>query len=309
MGIVNSILFPAPDPPFYRTEQDIKANGRLVFVPHVHEEFYQEWTQDDDLETQLLVNNKFDNRSKFPCYYVPYNEGSSKILMYFHGNAEDIGLCAPSLVKFSRQLKCHVICVEYPGYGVCQAEEKSASEIKRRAFSLFMYLTKVFKYKQEDVFIYGFSIGSGPAIELASRVKPGMLVCQSAYTSIKGVARDVLFLPFYFLFWLLIKERFDSISRIQHVTCPILLIHGKLDNIINFHHSEALYEEATNHKVRCSLKLIDDIDHNYFDMQTDVIEPIKEFMLKNEVNSGVTKSTPPRLRYCELAVFLDSAVV
>lgn len=55
-----------------------------------------------------------------PCLYLPYIKGSSKILIYFHGNAEDIGVSKELLDYVRSLLRIHVIAVEYPGYGVYQ---------------------------------------------------------------------------------------------------------------------------------------------------------------------------------------------
>jgi abhydrolase domain-containing protein 17 len=53
-----------------------------------------------------------------PCLYV---EGkSSKVLIHFHANGEDIGLTVKLMMKLSQKLKLNIICMEYPGYGIYQ---------------------------------------------------------------------------------------------------------------------------------------------------------------------------------------------
>ena len=52
------------------------------------------------------------------------NKGSSKIMIYFHGNAEDMGTASAMMGKLGQSLQCHTICIEYPGYGVCCFEPK-----------------------------------------------------------------------------------------------------------------------------------------------------------------------------------------
>jgi len=49
---------------------------------------------------------------------MPYLMGSSKILIYFHGNAEDVGLSMELLIFVRDMLKVHVLAMEYPGYGI-----------------------------------------------------------------------------------------------------------------------------------------------------------------------------------------------
>ena len=53
-----------------------------------------------------------------PCLFLKYESGSSKIFLYFHANAEDLGRAYRFLTYIHVYLKMHVIAVEYPGYGV-----------------------------------------------------------------------------------------------------------------------------------------------------------------------------------------------
>ena len=57
-----------------------------------------------------------------PCLYMPYLGGSSKLMIYFHGNAEDIGLAMELLSFVKDMMKVHVLAMEYPGYGVYDGE-------------------------------------------------------------------------------------------------------------------------------------------------------------------------------------------
>ena len=63
--------------------------------------------------------------------------------------------------------------------------------IIQRAIRVYQFLTKEFGYKEDDVIIFGRSIGSGPAVQLAALTDPCLLILMSAYTSIRNVARDI----------------------------------------------------------------------------------------------------------------------
>jgi len=73
---------------------------------------------------------------------MPFMGGSSKLLIYFHGNAEDIGLAMELLVFLKDMLKVHVLAMEYPGYGVYEGEP-NANQIALDAQNVFDYLTIV----------------------------------------------------------------------------------------------------------------------------------------------------------------------
>lgn len=53
-----------------------------------------------------------------PCLYLPSDYGGNKLVIYFHGNAEDIGLAFEMLTVFGDTMRMHVLAVEYPGYGL-----------------------------------------------------------------------------------------------------------------------------------------------------------------------------------------------
>lgn len=70
-------------------------------------------------------NSKYDKHriSHFiPCLYLPYYMGSSKILIYFHANAEDIVLSHELLDYMRALLRINIISIEYPGYGLYSDE-------------------------------------------------------------------------------------------------------------------------------------------------------------------------------------------
>jgi len=78
---------------------------------------YEKWKRDQ----QQSFHKRYDNRriSHFiPALYLPYQQGSSKILLYFHANAEDIVLSHELLDYMRTLLKINILAVEYPGYGI-----------------------------------------------------------------------------------------------------------------------------------------------------------------------------------------------
>jgi len=58
---------------------------------------------------------------------LPHEEEGNKICLYFHGNAEDIGLAFDLLYLFGQRMKVHVLAVEYPGYGLYKTSKPNES--------------------------------------------------------------------------------------------------------------------------------------------------------------------------------------
>ena len=57
--------------------------------------------------------------------YSPSQKGSSKLLIYFHGNAEDIGASMEILLFIQGHLNLNVMAMEYPGYGIYEGSPSS----------------------------------------------------------------------------------------------------------------------------------------------------------------------------------------
>lgn len=58
-----------------------------------------------------------------PCLYLPYLKGSNKLIIFFHGNAEDLGISYEMLDHMRSALKINILAVEYPSYGVYEDSE------------------------------------------------------------------------------------------------------------------------------------------------------------------------------------------
>jgi hypothetical protein len=72
--------------------------------------------------------------------YLPSRVASGKIMVYFHGNAEDIGLASDILTHIRDKMKINVLAVEYPGYGIYKGQP-SSSQIIKDALTVYDYLT------------------------------------------------------------------------------------------------------------------------------------------------------------------------
>lgn len=126
--------------------------------------------------------------------------------------------------------------MEYPGYGAYHGSP-SEKKVLIDAETVYHHLTNNLKLKEEEIFIFGRSIGSGPATWLASIKNPGMLILMSPFTSIRAVAKHLGGNLAKFL----VKERFNNVEFIANVRCPVLFIHGKKDTLIPHTQAMKLY--------------------------------------------------------------------
>jgi len=161
------------------------------------------------------------------------NPEARHTLWYFHGNAEDLGDVAHRL-RALRELGFSVFACEYPGYGINRQRPSEAAIYEANAAAL-AWLERSHGITADRLLLYGRSVGAGPAVELATRAPVAGLVLESAFTSAYRVMTRWRLLPF---------DRFTNLEKMPRVKCPVLLIHGRRDGIVGFHHAEALFAAA-----------------------------------------------------------------
>lgn len=76
-----------------------------------------------------MISSEYKVSDFIPCLFMKYERGSSKIFLYFHANAEDLGRAHKFLNYISTYLKMHVLAVEYPGYGIYTGDTSTADKI------------------------------------------------------------------------------------------------------------------------------------------------------------------------------------
>lgn len=102
---------------------------------------------------------------------------------------------------------------------------------------IYDYIYKVLGIKEENIILFGRSIGSGPATHLASKNNPCSLLLMSPFKSIRSVAE----IQAGKLLKYLIKDQFDNLKKMKTVRCPTFIIHGQKDQLIPWQHSKELY--------------------------------------------------------------------
>ncbi len=161
-------------------------------------------------------------------------------IIYNHGNALDIGMIDMNLRGASKILNCSIISYDYPGYGTSEGKPTESS-IFAAADATYAYL-KAKGIDDSKIIIWGRSVGSGPATHLAHKYPVAGLFLESPFKSAFTVISRVPILPF---------DKFNNISMIDKINCPLLIMHGTDDRVISFPHGEALY--ATAHEPKSKL--------------------------------------------------------
>jgi len=151
-------------------------------------------------------------------------------LVHFHGNGEELADMVEFVALFRRR-GFGVLAVEYPGYGLSRAIDPTESAIYRDAELALKDLHGNKGVPRERIVLSGQSLGTGVAVEMASRGHGARLLLLSPYTSIIDMANR--YLPFLPNRWL-VRDLFDSARKAPAIQTPALVIHGTNDEVIPF---------------------------------------------------------------------------
>jgi len=186
-------------------------------------------------------------------------------LLYFYGNAMCLADASGQFGRF-RRLGANVLIPDYVGYGL-SGGKAGESGCRETAEAALAYLRSRPDVDRGRVVAAGWSLGGAVALDLADRHPVAGLAIFSTFTSMADMARRVVpFLPAS----LLLRHRFESVTKIGRVGCPILIGHGRLDRIIPFAMADRLAGAARGPVARVT---IDEADHNdFFEAGGDRVE-------------------------------------
>eukprot|EP01017_Pseudomicrothorax_dubius_P038477 TRINITY_DN576_c0_g1_i1.p1 TRINITY_DN576_c0_g1~~TRINITY_DN576_c0_g1_i1.p1 ORF type:complete len:346 (-),score=14.84 TRINITY_DN576_c0_g1_i1:111-1148(-) len=243
----NKIVFPIPA----RSYSEITYQNNIVYVPNPY------------------------RKSQIPCILIT-SEGrsSNNLLVFFHGNSEDAGMCFSLGHNIHETFGIDVLLVEYPGYGIYSGEPKEV-DIYYDSELILHYFVNIHpsRYRPENILLLGRSMGSSPAIHLAGKHQNlGGLILVCPFTSIEEVAADKAgiilskFLP----------SIFDNRLKIKSVATPTLLVHGDRDTVVPVHHSKYLADNlSTPYKM---LRICQGVGHNGLHLEKELLIGLSEFL-------------------------------
>ncbi len=174
-------------------------------------------------------------------WFLPPADSTPKpwpVLLWFHGNGETVAGLAPVLREF-RPAHAALLAVDYRGYGTSTGKPTVAN-VAADADAMIAYLGSRPDVDARRIVVYGRSVGSGPAAHVASTHRVAGLVLESAFTSLRAMAREHF--PMFPSF--VAGSGFDTLEAIARVACPVLFVHGDSDRTIPIAMGRALAARA-----------------------------------------------------------------
>ena len=189
---------------------------------------------------------------------------NKKTIIFFHGNAGNLKNRNYKLNELSK-LDINFLIIAYRGFSGNQGKpsEQGLYEDARSALDWL----KIKGVKEKNLILYGESLGTAVAIETAQSKDLAGIILESPFTSMVELAQKYYpFLPVKFL----LKDRYETIKKLPNINSPLLVLHGKLDNVVPFSMGKKLFDEANepkfkyfinndDHMVRYDQKLLSEI--------------------------------------------------
>ena len=177
---------------------------------------------------------------KVIAWHVP-PVGRRPVVIFFHGNAEVLAWRVERLRQLTRD-GTGLVALSYRGYGGSTGEPTEQGIFYDATAA---YEFAIARYEPKRIALWGFSLGTGPAVAIAAVRPVGKLILEAPYTSTADIAAENLpFIPIR----LLMKDQYRSDELIGKVSSPLLVMHGERDRAIAFRFGERLFALAPEPK-------------------------------------------------------------
>ncbi|CAO2817327.1 unnamed protein product [Amaranthus hypochondriacus] len=267
-------FFP-PDPPSYKVVME-EGSGKLKMTDVVERE------NADILKLCTKRGNEI-------VAVFMRNPMAKLTVLYSHGNAADLGQMYELFGELSIHLKVNLMGYDYSGYGQSTgkpSEQNTYADIE----AAYRCLVERYGVKEEDVILYGQSVGSGPTLDLAIRLpKLRAVVLHSPIMS----GLRVMY-PVKRSYWF---DIYKNIDKIPLVVCPVLVIHGTSDDVVDWSHGKQLWEHC---KEKYEPLWVKGGNHCDLELYPEYIKHLKKFISVIEKSpisrsgSGLSSDHPRR---------------
>ncbi len=198
-----------------------------------------------NLPAMRTVQIKTTDGLNLEGWYQPSATNEAPTILMFHGNAGHLGNRAGKAKRFLNQ-GYGVLLAEYRGYGN-NSGKPTEQGLYNDARAYTDWLINKANTPENMIVLYGESLGTGIAVQMAVEYPDAKaLILEAPYTSFADVAQvRYPFVPVRPL----IKDRYDSLSKISGLSMPLLVVHGEKDQVIDIHFAKTLFAEAHEPKL------------------------------------------------------------
>ena len=165
-----------------------------------------------------------------------------KTILFFHGNAGSLKNRTYKLNHF-KDLKVNFLIFAWRGFNGNKGKPSEIGLYKDAESAIRWLKTK--GINEKDIILYGESLGTGVAVEIAQNKNYAGVILESPFTSMVNMGKK--YYPFFPIRFLL-KDKFESYKKLNNISVPILIMHGKVDKIVPYDMGKKMYELANEPK-------------------------------------------------------------
>ena len=191
-----------------------------------------------------------------------------KTILFLHGNAGSLENRIHKINHF-KDMNINFLIVAWRGFSGNEGKptEKGLYE---DAHSAVRWLNTE-GIDENNIVIYGESLGTGVTTEIAQNRNFAGIILESPFTSMIDAGKDKYpYLPVRFL----LKDKYESKKKIKNIKSPILIMHGKVDNIVPFHMGKKMYELANKPKY----SYFSEYDDHMMEYNEKLLNVLKDFI-------------------------------
>jgi pimeloyl-ACP methyl ester carboxylesterase len=231
-----------------------------------------------------------DDGQPLLAYLVGDPSRAQGLLIAYHGNADLAAWRVPWAAEVERRTGWAVLVPEYRGYGGLGGSPNYLSS-QRDARATYRLVRERLGNDTTPIALYGHSLGSAVAAELAADHPPSALLLEAPFTSARDMARAMLVLPVAAAWRAIARVHFDTRALVASLHVPVSVVHGELDGVIPMQMGRAVHAAA---RVPGELLIVPGAGHNdVIDGAGDAYWEWLRRALRGEKESNVTASRRP----------------
>ena len=195
-------------------------------------------------EPNEIEKVKITTKDKIDLLGWFYNKDVEKFktILFFHGNAGSLENRTYKLNHF-QNLNLNFLIIAWRGFSGNKGQPNEMG-LYEDAESAIKWL-KQKGIKEKNIILYGESLGTGVAVQVAQNKNYAGIILESPFTSMVNMGKK--YYPFFPVRFLL-KDKFENYKKINNISIPLLIIHGKVDKIVPYDMGKKMYELANQPK-------------------------------------------------------------
>ena len=241
--------------------------GNLLYHPTT-DNYLQNQVEREPAEIEKVKITTKDKINLIGWFYNR-NLEEFKTILFFHGNAGSLENRTYKLNHF-KNLNLNFLIIAWRGFSGNKGKPNEMG-LYEDAKSAIKWL-KAKGIKEKNIILYGESLGTGVAVEVAQNKNYAGVILESPFTSMVNMGKK--YYPF-FPVNLLLKDKFESYKKINNIFVPVLIMHGKVDKIVPYDMGKKMYELANEPKFFYSQEYGD----HMIEYDEKLLSALKKFIL------------------------------